>query len=128
MFFAKRYWHETSTADGDYCGREPNGERSPAHEMKTLLALIVLFFAAPLFTLILSRLIFEEPMLAPQQPSLLMLVVTFAVSFSSYTSVAGRWPSLRVRSLISVCSMFAVLVPKLLRLRSGMPFHARGGP
>ena len=41
------------------------------------------FFAFPLFTLILSRLIFEEPMPQPQRPSLLILVATFAVSFSA---------------------------------------------
>ena len=40
-----------------------------------------LFFAVPLFTLVLSRLIFEEPMLKAQWPSLLIFVATFAVSF-----------------------------------------------
>jgi len=49
-----------------------------------------LFFAVPLFTLVLSRLIFEEPMLKAQWPSLLIFVATFAVSFSAYLSVVGR--------------------------------------
>jgi tellurite resistance protein len=48
-----------------------------------------LFFAVPLFTLVLSRLIFEEPMLKAQWPSLLIFVATFAVSFSAYLSVVG---------------------------------------
>jgi tellurite resistance protein len=43
-----------------------------------------LFFAVPLFTLVLSRLIFEESMLQGQRPSLLIFVATFAVGFSAY--------------------------------------------
>jgi tellurite resistance protein len=82
-----------------------------------------LFFAVPLFTLILSRLIFEQPMLPPQRPSLLILVATFAVSFSSYLSVVGRVDMFASSLFCLAVFMFAVLVPKLLRLRSGTPFH-----
>lgn len=83
-----------------------------------------MFFAIPLFTLILSRLIFEEPMPPPQRPSLLILVATFAVSFSSYLSVVGRVDLLAKSLFCLAVFMFTVLVPKLLRIRSGMPFHA----
>jgi len=83
-----------------------------------------LFFAVPLFTLILSRLIFKEPMPQPQQPSLLILVATFAVAFSSYLSVAGRVDHFASSLFYLAVFMFTVLVPRLLWLRSGMPFHA----
>lgn len=61
-----------------------------AHPVSAFGLAVGLFFAVPLFTLILSRLIFEEPMLPSQQPSLLILVATFAVGISSYLAVVGR--------------------------------------
>ena len=82
-----------------------------------------LFFAVPLFTLILSRLIFEEQMPLPQQPSLLIFVATFAVSFSAYLSVVGRVDLFASSLFYLAIFMFTVLVPKLLSLRSRMPFH-----
>lgn len=82
-----------------------------------------LFFAVPLFTLILSRLIFEEPMPQPQRPSLLILVATFAVGFSAYLSVVGRVDLFASSLFYLAVFMFTVLVPKLLLLRSAMPFH-----
>jgi tellurite resistance protein len=82
-----------------------------------------LFFAVPLFTLILSRLVFEEPMLPHQQPSLLIFMATFAVAFSAYLSVVGR-VDLFASSLFYLATfMFAVLVPKLLLLRNTTLFH-----
>jgi tellurite resistance protein len=82
-----------------------------------------LFFAVPLFTLVLSRLIFEEPMLKAQWPSLLIFVATFAVSFSAYLSVVGRVDLFASSLFYLAVFMFAVLVPKLLLLRSTTPFH-----
>src|SRR6478736_6350155 len=61
-----------------------------------------LFFACPLFTLILSRLIFEEQISQPQRPSLLILVATFAVSFSAYLSVVGRFFAVAVLAFTTV--------------------------
>lgn len=82
-----------------------------------------LFFACPLFTLILSRLIFEEQMSQPQRPSLLILVATFAVSFSVYLSVVGRADLFASSLFYLAVFMLTVLVPRLLRLRTGTPFH-----
>ena len=82
-----------------------------------------LFFAVPLFTLILSRLIFEEPMPQPQRPSLLIFVATFAVSFSAYLSVVGRVDLFASSLFYLAVFMFTVLVPKLLRIRTGTAFH-----
>ena len=94
-----------------------------AHAVSAFGLAVGLFFAVPLFTLILSRLIFEEPMPPPQQPSLLILVATFAVSFSAYLSVVGRVDLFASSLFYLAVFMFAVLVPKLLRLRSDTPFH-----
>lgn len=82
-----------------------------------------LFFAVPLFTLILSRLIFEEEMLPAQRPSLLIFVATFAVSFGSYLSVVGRVDLFASSLFYLAIFMFSVLVPKLLRYRNSVSFH-----
>jgi tellurite resistance protein len=82
-----------------------------------------LFFAVPLFTLILSRLIFEEPMLPAQRPTLLIFVATFAVSFSAYLSVVGRVDLFASGLFYLAVFMFSVLVPKLLLARSATSFH-----
>jgi len=82
-----------------------------------------LFFAIPLFTLILSRLIFEQPMLQAQRPSLLILVATFAVGFSAYLSVVGRVDLFASSLFYLSVFMFTVLVPKLVFLRIASPFH-----
>jgi tellurite resistance protein len=82
-----------------------------------------LFFAVPLFTLILSRLIFEEPMLPSQRPSLLIFVATFAVSFSAYLNVVGRVDLFASSLFYLAVFMFAVLVPKLLLARVLTSFH-----
>ena len=94
-----------------------------AHAVSAFGLAVGLFFAVPLFTLILSRLIFEEPMLPSQQPSLLILVATFAVGFSSYLAVVARVDVFASSLFYLAVFMFSVLVPKLLRLRSGTPFH-----
>ncbi|HEX3138790.1 MAG TPA: SLAC1 anion channel family protein, partial [Rhizobacter sp.] len=82
-----------------------------------------LFFAVPLFTLILSRVIFEEPMPPSQPPSLMILMAPFAVGFSAYLTVAGRLDLFAASLFYLAAFMFAVLVPKLVRLRRGTSFH-----
>jgi len=93
------------------------------HPVCVFALAVGLFFTIPLFTLILSRLIFEEPMPAAQQPSLLILVATFAVGFSAYLDIAGRLDLYASALFFLAVFMFAVLVPKLVRLRSASPFH-----
>ena len=94
-----------------------------AHAVSVFGLAVGLFFAVPLFTLILSRLIFEEPMPQSLRPSLLILVATFAVSFSAYLGVVGRVDLFASSLFYLAVFMFTVLVPKLLRLRSVMLFH-----
>jgi tellurite resistance protein len=51
------------------------------HGMMVAALAIGLFFAVPLFTLIFPRLLFEPPLPAALQPSLLILVAPFAVGY-----------------------------------------------
>jgi len=82
-----------------------------------------MFFAVPLFTLNLSRLMFDEPMPLAQQPSLLILLAPFAVSFLAYVSVVGRVDLFASALFYLSVFMFAVLAPRLLALRGATPFH-----
>ncbi len=63
-----------------------------------------LFFALPLFTLILSRLLFEAPLPAALQPSLLILFAPFAVGFSAYVATTGTVDLFGRHSSRSRCS------------------------
>ncbi len=82
-----------------------------------------LFFAMPLFTLILSRLLFEAPLPAALQPSLLILVAPFAVGFSAYVATTGAI-DLFAESLFAVALfLLAVLLPKLARFGHACPFR-----
>ncbi|MFC6774928.1 SLAC1 anion channel family protein [Methylobacterium gregans] len=82
-----------------------------------------LFFAVPLFTLILSRLLFEAPLPAALQPSLLILVAPFAVGFSAYVATTGAI-DLFAESLFAVALfLLAVLLPKLARFGRACPFR-----
>ncbi|MDM0106984.1 SLAC1 anion channel family protein [Variovorax sp. J22R24] len=94
-----------------------------SHAVCVFALAVGLFFAVPLFTLILSRLIFEEPMPQPLQPSLMILTAPFAVGFSAYLNVAGRLDLFAELLFYLAVFMLAVLLPKLVRLRSCSPFH-----
>jgi tellurite resistance protein len=62
----------------------------PLHGVMVLDRAAGLFFAAPLFTLISSRLVFEPLMPDALQPSVLILVAPFAVGFFTYVATAGQ--------------------------------------
>lgn len=82
-----------------------------------------LFFAVPLFTVILSRLLFEPPLPAALQPSLLILVAPFAVGFSAYVATTGT-VDLFAEALFAVAVfLLAVLLPKLARFGRNCPFR-----
>ncbi len=82
-----------------------------------------LFFALPLFTLILSRLLFEAPLPAALQPSLLILFAPFAVGFSAYVATTGT-VDLFAEALFAVALfLLAVLLPKLARFGRSCPFR-----
>jgi tellurite resistance protein len=82
-----------------------------------------LFFALPLFTLIMSRLLFEAPLPAGLQPSLLILVAPFAVGCSAYVATTGAF-DLFAEALFAVAVFLAsVLLPKLARFGRACPFR-----
>jgi tellurite resistance protein len=69
---------------------------------------IGLFFAVPLFTLIFTRLLFEAPLPAALEPTLLILVAPFAVGCSAYLAAGGA-ADMFAQSLLAL-AVFTLLV------------------
>jgi tellurite resistance protein len=77
---------------------------------------IGLFFALPLMTLILSRLMFQEPMPESLRPSLMIMLAPFAVGFSAYASTTGHVDDFATALYMLMLFMLAVLLGRLRNL------------
>ena len=95
----------------------------PMHGVMVMGLAVGLFFAVPLFTLILSRLVFEAPMPDALQPSLLILVAPFSVGFSSYVVVSGRVDLFAEALYALMLFVLAVLLGRMRQLRTCCPFR-----
>ena len=93
------------------------------HGLTVFCLAVGLFFAVPLFSIILSRLLFEPPMPDALKPSLLILVAPFAVGTSTYAVATGS-NDLFAEALYSV-SLFilAVLLGQMRHLARCCPFR-----
>ena len=101
----------------------PTLDLPPMHGLMVFTLAVGLFFAIPLFTLIVSRLIFEPPMPDALLPSLLILIAPFAVGYSTYVVTTGH-PDLFADSLYMLTLfMLAVLLGRLRQLRTCCPFR-----
>jgi tellurite resistance protein len=83
-----------------------------------------LFFAIPLFTLIFSRLIFEQSLPAPLQPTLLVLVAPPAVGMSAYVATTGEVDLFAKVLYVVTIFLLTVLLGRLRHLPSCCPFKA----
>jgi len=95
----------------------------PMYGVVVLGLAVGLFFAVPLFTLIFSRLLFEPPMPAALQPTLLILVAPFAVGFSTYLVAAGQVDLFAKSLYMLMLFMLAVLLGRLRNLMVCCPFR-----
>jgi tellurite resistance protein len=95
----------------------------PMHGVMVMGLAVGLFFAVPLFTLILSRLVFEPPMPDALQPSLLILVAPFAVGFSTYVATTGQVDLFAQSLYMLTLFMLAVLLNRLRSLAHCCPFR-----
>ena len=95
----------------------------PMHDVMILCLAVGLFFAVPLFTLIMSRLVFEPPMPDALLPSLLILVAPFAVGFSSYVVTTGEVDLFAKSLFMLTLFLLAVLLGRLRQLRTCCPFR-----
>ena len=95
----------------------------PLHGVMVLGLAVGLFFAVPLFTLILSRLVFEPPMPDALQPSLLILVAPFAVGFSTYVATTAQVDLFAQSLYVLMLFVLAVLLNRLRSLAHCCPFR-----
>ncbi len=93
------------------------------HGLMVFATAIGLFFAVPLFTMILSRLMFEEPMPDALQPALLILVAPFAVGFSAYTATTGAVDGFATSLYMLMPFILAVLIARMRHLARCCPFR-----
>ncbi len=95
----------------------------PMHGLMVFSLAVGLFFAAPLFTLVFSRLVFEPPLADALRPSLLILVAPFAVGYSAYTVTAGQADMFAEALYGLTLFMLAVLLGQLRHLPLCCPFR-----
>ncbi|SMQ30371.1 tellurite resistance protein [Pseudomonas helmanticensis] len=81
------------------------------------------FFAIPLFTLIMSRLIFEKPLILSLQPSFMILVAPFAVGFSAYVNVVGEVDRFATALYMLTIFLLSVMIGRLRYLAIVCPFR-----
>lgn len=95
----------------------------PLHGVMLFATAVGLFFAIPLFTLILSRLMFEEPIPDAMQPTLLIMAAPFSVGFSAYVTTVGQIDVFAQALYMLMLFMLAVLIGRLRKLPSCCPFR-----
>ena len=99
------------------------GFAQPPHAVMMLGLAVGLFFALPIFTMVFSRLMFEEPLPAPMSPSLMILLAPFAVGFSSYVITLGQIDALAEGLFALNVFLLLVLLTRLRNLASCCPFR-----
>lgn len=82
-----------------------------------------LFFTIPVFTLIMSRILFFEPVESRATPSLMIMIAPFVVGFSAYTEITGK-VDLFAQGLYFVgLFIFLTLLPQIVKSRLAQPFR-----
>lgn len=93
------------------------------HAVRMGALAVGLFFAIPLFTLILSRLVFGEPLPGNLRPSLLILLAPFSVGTSAYVVTSGRFDAFAEALTAIMVFLLPVLAVRLRDLRGCCPFR-----
>jgi len=101
----------------------PTLELPPMHGLMVFALAVGLFFAVPLFTMILSRLLFEPPLPDALKPSLLILVAPFAVGYSTYTLTTGKTDIFSQALFMLTFFMLTVLLGQMRNLPLCCPFR-----
>lgn len=93
------------------------------HGLMVLSFAVGLFFTIALFTLIFSRLLFEQPLPEALRPSLLILVTPFAVGYSTYTAITGQADIFAQALYMLTLFVLVVLLGQLRDLPRCCPFR-----
>lgn len=99
-------------------------ELPPELQILRLAGLTIgLFFAVPLFTLILARLMFQPRMPPALQPTLLILLAPFSVGVSAYVVTVGHIDMFTEALYLLAIFMLVVLAGQLRSLLRACPFR-----
>lgn len=101
----------------------PSLDLPPMQGLMVASLAIGLFFAIPLFTVIVSRLLFEAPMPGALQPSLLILVAPFSVGVSTYVVTTGTFDLFAEALFMLSLFVLAVLLNRLRFVVACCPFR-----
>lgn len=99
------------------------GWANELHGVMLFATAVGLFFAIPLFTMILSRLMFDEPLPDALQPTLLILVAPFSVGFSAYVATSGTIDGFAASLYMLMLFVLAVLLGRIRHLPRCCPFR-----
>lgn len=101
----------------------PSLDMPMLHDVMIFALAVGLFFAIPLFTLIVSRLMFETPIPDAMQPSLLILIAPFTVGFSAYVATTGHVDLFAQGLFFLSLFILAVLLGRMRNLAKCCPFR-----
>lgn len=99
------------------------GWANELHGFMVFATAVGLFFAIPLFTIIVSRLMFAEPLPPALQPSLLILTAPFAVGFSAYTTTVGQIDGFAQILYMLMLFVLAIVIVRMRHLAYCCPFR-----
>ncbi len=100
-----------------------NITHTPAYNDIAIATIAIgLFFAIPLVTMIMSRLILHEPLPDGMRPTLMILLAPFAVGYNSYVSTFGSDTFSHIIFSLAVF-FFAVLIKKIAYFRETCAFR-----
>lgn len=93
------------------------------HGVMVFSVAVGLVFALPLLGMVLTRLMREEAMPAPLQPTLLLLSAPFSVGFSAYTVTTGHIDLFAEGLVMVMFFALAIVAGRLRALVAGHPFR-----
>ncbi|HEX7987976.1 MAG TPA: C4-dicarboxylate ABC transporter [Duganella sp.] len=93
------------------------------HGVMVFSVAVGLVFALPLLGMVLTRLMREEAMPAPLQPTLLLLSAPFSVGFSAYTVTTGHIDLFAEGLVMVMFFALAIVAGRLRALVAGYPFR-----
>jgi tellurite resistance protein len=92
------------------------------HEICMVFYGIGLIFSIIMLTIIISRLMFQVPLPAPMQPTLLILTGPFALAFTGYESLTGTLDIFATVIFYFNLFLLALLASKIILLPKACPF------
>lgn len=93
------------------------------HGVMVFSVAVGLVFGLPLLGMVLTRLMREDAMPAPLQPTLLLLSAPFSVGFSAYTATTGQIDLFAEGLVMVMFFALAIVAGRLRALVAGHPFR-----